>query len=102
MGVVTSLGTGKLDNWSALSQGRSGIRHISRFPTDGLRTTIAGTVDTFPVTPYCAPSLSIARALAAAEEALDQARIGSNGTFPGPLFLATPPAELEWPQRRAL
>jgi 3-oxoacyl-[acyl-carrier-protein] synthase II len=102
MGVVTSLGTGKLDNWSALSQGRSGIRHILRFPTDGLRTTIAGTVDTFPVAPYCAPSLSIAMALSAAEEALDQARIGSNGTFPGPLCLATPPAELEWPQRRAL
>jgi 3-oxoacyl-[acyl-carrier-protein] synthase II len=102
MGVVTSLGIGKLDNWAALSQGRSGIHPILRFPTDGLRTTIAGTVDTFPVTPYCAPSLSIAMALAAAKEALNEARIGSNGTFPGPLFLATPPAELEWPQRRAL
>jgi 3-oxoacyl-[acyl-carrier-protein] synthase II len=102
MGVVTSLGIGKLDNWAALSQGRSGIHPILRFPTDGLRTTIAGTVDTFPVTPYCAPSLSIAMALAAAKEAPNEARIGSNGTFPGPLFLATPPAELEWPQRRAL
>lgn len=102
MGVVTSLGRGKTDNWAALSQGHSGIRSISRFPTDGLRTTIAGTVDTFNIAPYSAPSLSIAMALAAAEEALSEAQMGSNGTFPGPLFLATPPAELEWPQRTAL
>lgn len=102
MGVVTSLGRGKTDNWAAISQGRSGIRSISRFPTDGLRTTIAGTVDTFNIAPYSAPSLSIAMALAAAEEALSEAQIGPNGTFPGPLFLATPPAELEWPQRTAL
>jgi 3-oxoacyl-[acyl-carrier-protein] synthase II len=102
MGVVTSLGNGKIDNWVALSQGRSGIRSISRFPTDGLRTTIAGTVDTLKVTPYSAPSLSIAMALEAAHEALNEAGAGTNGAFPGPLFLATPPAELEWPQRRAL
>jgi 3-oxoacyl-[acyl-carrier-protein] synthase II len=49
MGVVTSLGNGKADNWAALTQGRSGIRSITRFPTDGLRTTIAGTVDTLKV-----------------------------------------------------
>lgn len=102
MGVVTSLGNGKVDNWAALSQGRSGIRAICRFPTDGLRTSIAGTVDTLNVTPYSAPGLCIAMALEAASEALNEARIGSDGAFPGPLFLATPPAELEWPQRRAL
>jgi 3-oxoacyl-[acyl-carrier-protein] synthase II len=102
MGIVTSLGNGKIDNWTALSQGRSGIRAISRFPTDGLRTTIAGTVNTLDVAPYSAPSLSIAMALEAATEALNEARVGSSGSFPGPLFLATPPAELEWPQRRAL
>jgi 3-oxoacyl-[acyl-carrier-protein] synthase II len=37
-----------------------------------------------------------------AEEAIAQAGIGSAGDFPGPLFLAVPPVELEWPQRRAL
>ena len=45
MGVVTSLGVGKDDNWAKLSAGKSGIRRISRFPLDSLRTTIAGTVD---------------------------------------------------------
>jgi 3-oxoacyl-[acyl-carrier-protein] synthase II len=35
-----------------------------------------------------------------AEEAIADARIGARGDFPGPLFLAVPPIELEWPQRR--
>ena len=38
----------------------------------------------------------------AASEAIEQANIGRKGDFPGPLFLATPPTELEWPQRREL
>ena len=45
MGVLTSLGQGQADNWKALTAGTSGIRRISRFPIDGLRTNIAGTVD---------------------------------------------------------
>ena len=45
MGIVTSLGRGKEENWSKLVAGQSGIRHITRFPTEGLRTTIAGTVE---------------------------------------------------------
>ena len=45
MGVITSLGTGKEDNWKKLTAGKSGIRKITRFPTDALRTTIAGTVN---------------------------------------------------------
>ncbi len=39
MGVVTSLGSGKADNWKKLTAGESGIRTITRFPTDGLKTT---------------------------------------------------------------
>ena len=38
MGVVTSLGAGKADNWAKLTAGESGIRTITRFPTDGLKT----------------------------------------------------------------
>ena len=102
MGLVTSLGQGKADNWTALTEGRSGIRPITRFPTEGLRTAIAGTVDLPDLGPYSAPALSAAMALAAGAEAIAQARIGSSAAFPGPLYLATPPAEIEWPQRRAL
>ena len=38
----------------------------------------------------------------AAEEAIADAAIGTPGDFPGPLFAALPPAELEWPYRGAL
>ena len=45
MGMVTSLGQGKEDNWAKLTAGQSGIHRITRFPVEGMRTTIAGTVD---------------------------------------------------------
>ena len=48
LGVVTSLGAGKSDNWAKLTGGESGIKTITRFPTDGLKTRIAGTIDYLP------------------------------------------------------
>src|SRR6266567_4177116 len=89
MGVITSLGAGKADNWAKLTAGESGIRRITRFANEGLRTTIAGTVDFVPVEPFCST-------------ALGEARVGSKGDFPGPLFLAVAPVEIEWPHRDAL
>jgi 3-oxoacyl-[acyl-carrier-protein] synthase II len=102
MGLVTSLGQGLADTWAALTAGRSGIHRIERFPTDGLRTKIAGTVDYVPVEPFVAPMLSQRLAELAAEEAIAQSAIGSAGDFPGALFIAVPPVEMEWPQRQAL
>ncbi len=99
MGVVTSLGAGKADNWTKLTAGESGIRTITRFPTDGLKTTMAGTVDFVPVEPFLSTDLSERLADIATEEAIAQAGIGSKGDFPGPLFLAVAPVEVEWPQR---
>ena len=102
MGVVTSLGAGKTDNWKKLTAGESGIRTITRFPTDGLKTTMAGTVDFVPVEPFSSTDLSERLADIATEEAIAQSAIGSKGDFPGPLFLAVAPVEVEWPQRREL
>src|SRR5215467_12146980 len=102
MGIVTSLGTGKSDNWTKLVAGESGIRTITRFPIEGLRTTMAGTVDFVPVEPFSSTDLSERLADLAAEEAVAQAGIGSIGDFPGPLFLANVPIELEWPQRNEM
>jgi len=99
MGVVTSLGAGKSENWANLTSGKSGIRAITRFATDGLKTRIAGTVDFVPVEPYSTPALSERLAEMVAEEAITESGIGSRGDFPGPLFLAVPPIEIEWPQR---
>jgi 3-oxoacyl-[acyl-carrier-protein] synthase II len=102
MGVVTSLGSGKTDNWAKLTAGESGIRTLSRFPIEGLKTTMAGTIDFIPVEPFTSVGLSERLAHLAIEEAIAQAGIGSKGDFPGPLFLAVPPVETEWPQREEL
>lgn len=100
MGVVTSLGKGKDENWAKLTAGESGIHTITRFPIEGLRTTIAGTVDFVPF--ENAPDLTTKMAALAGEEAVTEAKIGEAGAFPGPLFLGMPPVELEWPQRQDL
>jgi 3-oxoacyl-[acyl-carrier-protein] synthase II len=102
MGVVTSLGAGKDDNWTKLTAGESGIRAISRFTTEALRTRIAGAVDFIPVAPFSTAELSERLATLAGEEALAQSGVGARGDFPGPLFLAVPPIEFEWPQRADL
>jgi 3-oxoacyl-[acyl-carrier-protein] synthase II len=102
MGVVTSLGAGKADNWKKLTAGESGIRTITRFPTEGLKTTMAGAVDFIPIEPFSSTDLSERLGELAAEEAVAQAGIGTKGDFPGPLFLAVAPVEVEWPQRQEL
>ena len=102
MGIVTSLGAGKTENWDKLTAGESGIRAIKRFSTEGLRTRIAGTVDFVPVDPLTSPALASRLADMAAEEAIAQSGVGTKGHFPGPLFLAVAPVEVEWPQRQEL
>ncbi len=98
MGAVSSLGRGLDDNWKALSAGQSGIHKIKRFKTDGLSTQIAGTVDFMEPEEVSAPGISYAMADATTEEALAMAGFGTAG-FPGPLFFAAPPVELEWQHR---
>ena len=99
MGVVTSLGIGREANWAALMEGRSGIRRITRFPIDNLRTQVAGTVDFLPESSQGAPALTERLASLAAEEALAEAALGTPDEFPGPLFLAMPPVEMDWRDR---
>jgi 3-oxoacyl-[acyl-carrier-protein] synthase II len=102
MGVVTSLGTGKGDNWAKLTAGESGIRTITRFPIDGLKTSMAGTIDFLPGETACSTDLSERLADLVTEEAIAQSAIGTAADFPGPLFLAVAPVEIEWPQRLEL
>lgn len=105
IGMVSSLGWGVDENWSALLAGRSGIRRIARFPIDNLKTSIAGTVDLpeeVPGVPICSAIRVERMARFAVEEALGTAKLGQPGDFPGPLMLGMPPVEMEWPDRLAL
>ncbi len=97
-GVVSSLGKGKEENWANLTSGKSGIHRINRFATEGLKTSVAGTVDFMDLKKLSAPALSLALAETAAEEAIMESGI-EHGDFPGPLFLAAPPVEMEWQHR---
>lgn len=100
-GIVSPLGRGKADNWAALTAGTSGIHRIGRFPTEHLRTTMAGTVDFMTAPGDGSAALTYALAEAATLEALAEAGLDGAG-FGGPLFVAAPPVELEWRQRLAL
>ncbi len=106
IGILTSLGRGRAENWARLAAGTSGIHRLTRFPTEGLRTTIGGSVDFMPLEPFSAPALSHAMAREAAIEALAQSGLAEprdgRRRFPGELFLAAPPVEHEWPQRFGL
>jgi 3-oxoacyl-[acyl-carrier-protein] synthase II len=52
LGLVSPLGTGVEKNWQALIEGRSGIRKISRFATEGFASRIAGEVPDFKAEDY--------------------------------------------------
>ncbi|RWE40906.1 MAG: beta-ketoacyl-ACP synthase [Mesorhizobium sp.] len=101
IGVVTSLGVGKADNWTALTSGKSGIHPITRFPVDHLNTRISGMVDFLPSSSKGASPLTYELAETAAQEAVSEAGLDS-GDFSGPLFLASPPVELDWADRFSL
>jgi len=102
LGIVTALGIGKAENWGKLVAGTSGIHRLTRFATDGLKTTVGGSVDFIPLKNFTAPGLGHAMARLAVTEALAESGLAGAAPFPGPLFLAAPPVEHEWPQRQAL
>ena len=99
IGVVTSLGVGKADNWEALTSGRSGIHDITRFPTDHLNTRIAGTVDFLKSSSEGATRAHLRARRDRRRSKRSPRPASTTGDFGGPLFLASPPVELDWKQR---
>ena len=55
MGIVSPVGSTIDSAWDAICNGRSGIRTISSFDADHMKTRIAGEVADFDVTQYLAP-----------------------------------------------
>jgi 3-oxoacyl-[acyl-carrier-protein] synthase II len=101
MGIATSLGVGKATNWKALVAGRSGVKTIDRFRTDGLRTTIGATVDfdKLGLLPFVIRTERLAEMSLA--EALTEAKL-KDANFQCSLFVGVPPAEMSWAQRADL
>lgn len=101
LGIVSSLGAGKIANWERLTQGESGIKPVTRFSTDKFSTTISGMVDFVESDDALDTTITYPLAETAASEAIEEAGFGGK-PFNGPLFLAAPPVEIHWNQRLAL
>jgi 3-oxoacyl-[acyl-carrier-protein] synthase II len=86
MGVITSLGEGKTENWAKITAGESGISTIRRFSTHGLKTRIAGTIDFVEVKPFSSTTLAERLADIVIEEAVGQSGIGRKATFQAHCF----------------
>jgi 3-oxoacyl-[acyl-carrier-protein] synthase II len=67
-----------------------------------MRTTIAGAIDYLWQDGDTAMDITMRAGIRAAEEAIADAGIGTPGDFPGPMYAALPPAEMEWPYRETL
>src|SRR5260370_6626395 len=79
MGVITSLGEGKTENWAKLTAGESGIGTIRRFSTHGLKTRIGGSIDFVEVKPFSSTTLSDRLAYIVLVMAVGLSRIGRIG-----------------------
>jgi 3-oxoacyl-[acyl-carrier-protein] synthase II len=87
LGVVSPLGTGVEKNWQAIIAGRSGIRAITRFSTEGFAARIAGEVPDFCAEDYIEPKeikkmdLFIQYAIGAASMAVQDSGLKIEGEF---------------------
>ena len=86
LGLVTPLGIGVDETWSALCEGRSGVGEITRFDTTAFTTKIAAEVKGFNAEDFLPKKEAkrterfIAYAVAAARMAVENARLTINGT----------------------
>ncbi|HEV8719924.1 MAG TPA: beta-ketoacyl-ACP synthase II [Candidatus Binatia bacterium] len=87
LGLVSPLGTGVEKNWRAVLEGRSGIRKITRFATDGFASRIAGEVPDFKAEDFIESKeikkmdLFIQYALGAAAMAVEDSGLKIEGEF---------------------
>ena len=99
IGVITSLGQGKEDNWRNLTAGASGITEDIAIPHGRTQDPDCRHYQMGGRGSYCAPVHTLTLARKSAREAISQSGIGSKGAFPGPMFIAVSPAETNWEQR---
>lgn len=99
LGVYTSLGCGIDENWQHLQQGHSGVRLITDFSTEHLRTKIAAQVN------YPGDLMAKQRGIMASviQQALIQSQLSAAQVKLAHAVIAAPPAiDILWPQRLRL
>jgi len=85
LGLVTPLGIGVEENWSALVAGKSGIAPITKFDASDMATKIAGEVKDFKAEDYVSRKdvrrmdIFTQYALAATRIAVEDAKLNING-----------------------
>ena len=86
LGLVTPLGIGVDETWTALCKGQSGISEITRFDASGFDTKIAGEVKDFNPKDFLSKKEAkrtqqfIAYAIAASRMALEDSRLAIDRT----------------------
>ena len=84
LGAVTPMAVGVERSWTALCEGKSGIRRVTRFDAAGMRTSIAGEVRSFDATDFMDVKIAkrydrfVALAVAAGKMAADDAGLVGN------------------------
>lgn len=96
LGLYTSLGTNVQENWQQLVHGKSGVRKITRFSTNGLKTHIGACVS-LNDWPRKVMSLLLEQTLA---EGILQSQLSTTQLQNAQLFVAAPQLEHTWMQRQ--
>ena len=96
-GVVSALGRGTGELWSAMAAGEDGLRPILRFPSDDLDRPLCGMVSHINQAPLAADPLDLCVELAieAGREALGCARLDGVPPERVALVVGTSPAEAD-------
>jgi 3-oxoacyl-[acyl-carrier-protein] synthase II len=81
LGMVTPLGIGVEENWEAISKGKSGVGHITKFDTSSFASKIAGEVKDFRSEDFLSPKdarhldIFIHYAIASARMAIEDSKL---------------------------
>lgn len=96
IGLLTANGACADQNWSRFAAGKSGIRMIDRFETEGLPVQFGGCPPRICDDEVVGVPRHIEYSVQVGREAIEQAKLKSSGGFPGPLFMAVPATEHPW------
>lgn len=105
IGLMTSIGANSGETWASIVAGRSGSKLIDRFPTVGLRTQFAATIDQFDGDGILTCVQRTKHMLnSVVDEAVRSARLDESDASPDDAewYIAVPGGDVDWLARRQL